>query len=216
MTSPPLTPFQGEAALLGKLADAPPWATTKSNPRGDTALRATFRRWSPADETPATLMLDAVFRAASSQSWFDLLSQDMQDDAASRVARALHVFSLDADDGRALASFGAACGHRRKPNSGPVITTLRFARLVNPPPSERLRLETLGRAFRRFGSPEVSIRVAGSDAPNVLRFLFDDDPARTVARWAGDYFRTRPPESDEVSAPNGGTIDADSFSTPSA
>lgn len=191
MTQPiPLHQIEDEGALLRALADAPPWAESAAKPRGNRGLGAAFRRWSPAEGAPALAMLDAVFEAALRREWFGRLGQDEQDAAAARVAAALHLFALGPREpsGPVAQSFGSACG--RDAGKGPVVSNGRFARTVNAPPDPALRLQAVGRAFRHVGA--AGVRVAGSDAPNLLRFLFSAEPEPAVARWAGDYFRTRP------------------------
>ena len=201
-----------EAALLTALADVPPWAESPARPRGDRGLRSAFRRWSPQSGTLPPALLEPVFDAAGRREWFTRLPPDGQDASAARVAAALHLFALgprEENRHTTAVSFGAACGREPSSGKGAVVSNGRFARLVNAPPDPALRLLALGRAFRHLGA--ANVRVAGSDAPNLLRFLFTTEPESAVARWAGDYFRMRPIR-DEIDHPAEVPTDSDDSS----
>lgn len=178
-----------EARLLQHLVDHPPWKQPYEPFDIDTAVRAAFRRWAPAEGFPSLLMIHAVWDRASKpdREWLDSLPTDRRDAAISRIARALHLFALAAEDGPALHSFGAACAYIPSASRGPVVSNNRFARLLNAPPEDTLRLEALSRAFRHFR--QKGIRVQGTDARNLLVFLFGEYPKPVISRWASDYFR---------------------------
>lgn len=192
MTNPTRIPskeqLNREADLLRRLIEHPPWKRVYAPFEIDTAVRAAFRRWSPAEEKPSLLMLHAIWDRLGEQErkWLESLPQDLRDDAASRIARTLHLFALAADEGPALASFGAACAYIPPKSKQAIISTKRFARLVNSPPEVKLRLEALGRACRYFR--QKGVRVQSADADNMMIFLFGANPKRVTSRWANDYF----------------------------
>lgn len=183
---PNWTRLRQEAAMLRRLVERPPWIKQREPHDVDTATRAAFRRWAPADVEPSVLMIQAVWDRLGCETWLRELPEEQQRHTASRLARALHLFALAPEEGPACSSFGAACAFQPPKSKAPIISHGRFARLVNPPPDVQRRIETLSRAFRYFR--QKGVRVKPDDAENLLAFLFTDDSKPVVARWANDYF----------------------------
>lgn len=193
---PNWTQLRQEAAVLQRLVECPPWIQLYEPHDVDTAVRASFRRWAPAEVEPSVLMIQAIWERAENEAWLQKLPTEQQQHTVSRLARTLHLFALAPEEGPARSSFGAACAFQAPNSKAPIISRGRFARLVNPPPDTQRRLESLGRAFRHFR--QKGVRVKSEDAEKLLAFLYTDDPKSVVARWANDYFGR--PAAEEATA----------------
>lgn len=190
---PNWTQLRREASLLEHLIQSPPWIQLHEPHDVDTAVRAAFRRWAPAEEEPSVLMIATMWDRVEREGWLHELSNEEQRNVISRLARTLHLFALATEEGPSLSSFGAACAFRPAKSQAPIISNGRFARLVNAPSDTQRRLEALDRAFRHFR--QKNVRVQASDAENLLAFLYTDNPKPVISRWANDYFG-RPPSPD--------------------
>lgn len=188
-----------ELNVLAALLDPPPWRLHSDSE--DRGIRAAFRRWAPAEGAPGLDLLAPVWMRLDDleiyrkkQGWGRLVpvtwsDQDIEE-VVRRTAMLLHLAALQPDKGHPVDNFGAACRAANLANG-------RFSRLVNPPPNLTRRLQALSRAFRRFRQQNIHLRlIAEAEKPEArlaeLRafhtFLFTDDPARAVSRWARGYF----------------------------
>lgn len=199
--APPYRHTNDELKVLAALLKRPPWKLHGDADREDRGTRAAFRRWSPTTGEPSYsltapiwLRLNEIEEHRARQDWDSLVpatwTENDREEVVRRAATLLHLVALQPDDGRPVDNFGAACRAAGVSNG-------RFARLVNPPPDVARRVEALSRAFRRFRQQGVHLRLFAEAEKQKERlaelwafhtFLFTDDPARAVSRWAQGYF----------------------------
>lgn len=208
----PAAQFDAELSLVRHLIHEPPWLRDD-----DRSMRAVFRRWSPRDGEPSTLMLASLWPRVPVDGWNGLDEMACRR-AIHHAALVLHLVSLGlpaSESGVPTTNLGAAA-------KAAGVSEGRFARLVNLPAPARL--DALGRLFRQLRAQRVHLHLTAArpgegepegrstrrtlqdtrrdDLAALLVFLFTNTPRPAAARWAAGYYRTRPAEEtvDEATA----------------